>query len=133
MNRDGGERTWQGLRVERAHSGARRAGGALERERRIEDHVRVVRDAAGEPFEFTGVWTDTTDRRAAEAKLRLKAKVRAVIAFYGCLWSVFLWTASWHVKLPCDGWVLLIALTIRIATEKKTIVCAEVVLSLIHI
>ena len=37
----------------------------------IEDHVRVVRDAAGEPFEFTGVWTDTTDRRAAEAKLRL--------------------------------------------------------------
>jgi two-component system cell cycle sensor histidine kinase/response regulator CckA len=37
----------------------------------IEDHARVIRDAAGKPFELTGVWTDTTDRRAAETKLRL--------------------------------------------------------------
>ncbi|MES2693680.1 MAG: PAS domain-containing protein, partial [Verrucomicrobiota bacterium] len=37
----------------------------------IEDHARVVRDGAGRPFELTGVWTDNTDRRAAETKLRL--------------------------------------------------------------
>ena len=37
--------------------------------------------------------------------------------------------SSWHGVLPLHVWrhVLLIALTIRVATEKKTIVCAEVV------
>lgn len=36
----------------------------------VDDHRRLVRDAAGAPAELVGVWTDITERKNAEERLR---------------------------------------------------------------
>jgi PAS domain S-box-containing protein len=41
----------------------------------IEDNNRVVRDASGHPTESVGVWTDITERKEAEKRLREQARL----------------------------------------------------------
>ncbi len=45
----------------------------------IEDNKRVVRDAAGQPTEIVGVWTDVTERKKLEESLRKsEAELRVI-------------------------------------------------------
>jgi PAS domain S-box-containing protein len=46
----------------------------------IEDNQRLVRDDAGNPSELIGVWTDITQRKQAELRLKLQHAVSAVLA-----------------------------------------------------
>jgi PAS domain S-box-containing protein len=46
----------------------------------IEDNQRLVRDEAGEPAELVGVWTDITQRKKAELRLKLQHAVAGVLA-----------------------------------------------------
>ena len=41
----------------------------------VEDKNRVVRDAAGEPQQMVGVWTDITERKRGEERLREQADI----------------------------------------------------------
>jgi PAS domain S-box-containing protein len=41
----------------------------------VEDKNRVVRDAAGEPQQMVGVWTDITERKRTEERLREQADI----------------------------------------------------------
>jgi len=46
----------------------------------VEDNQRLVRNAAGEPAELVGVWTDITQRKKAELRLRLQHAVAGELA-----------------------------------------------------
>ena len=41
----------------------------------VEDNNRVVRDRAGQPLQMVGVWTDITERKQAEERLREQADI----------------------------------------------------------
>jgi PAS domain S-box-containing protein len=46
----------------------------------VEDNRQLIRNATGEPAEFVGVWTDITERKLAELRLKLQYAVTAVLA-----------------------------------------------------
>ncbi len=43
--------------------------------RRIHDEMKLVRDEAGKPLEIVGYWTDITEHKGAEERLRVISKV----------------------------------------------------------
>jgi len=79
----------------------------------VEDRLRLVRGAQGEPKEIIGVWTDLTERRqaqeavAAAQRLGRKAQIwRDLLLFSGLAAVVFLASVQFNLFSPALAWIL---------------------------